>query len=161
MRRQSLCVHLQLAWQRTLASRQEREYPKTKTKTRTPLENALTLFDENGVIVLSDNPELIHLLQTKQWKRLFWENRSAVESEMQFIVFGHGLYEKALNPFLGMCGKALILPTTDDIDTQLADYLQENLNTPKQLLPLPILGVPGFDAANSEPAYYDNRDYFR
>ena len=32
---------------------------------------------------------------------------------------------------------------------------------PAELAPLPVLGVPGWWAANEAASFYDNRDYFR
>lgn len=68
---------------------------------RGPAQDALTLFDEGGVIVASCDDELLGLLREWRWKELFWSNRARLQSRMRFCVFGHALHEKALQPFLG------------------------------------------------------------
>ena len=49
------------------------------------------------------------------------------------------------------------------IDARLAAIFTrgELYRKPKDLQPFPILGMPGWDPANGEEAYYDNTDYFR
>lgn len=142
---------------------------------RTPARDALTHFDEDGVIVLSGDPDLSRLLRGFAWKELFWRRREGVRRAMRFFVFGHALYEKALAPFVGMTGKALIF----DVDAAVlareplrllaeADRLTGlyALNPacmvgPPELAPLPVLGVPGWWPDNETQAFYDNSDYFR
>lgn len=76
---------------------------------RSPAGDALTLFDEDGMVVLSGNEQLLELLRDFRWKELFWAQRDAVQAEMRFLLFGHALYEKALNPFIGMTAKSILL----------------------------------------------------
>jgi hypothetical protein len=68
---------------------------------RGPAQDALTLFDEGGVIVASCDDELLGLLRGWRWKELFWSNRTRLQGRMCFYLFGHALYEKALRPFIG------------------------------------------------------------
>jgi hypothetical protein len=35
------------------------------------------------------------------------------------------------------------------------------IDTPRQLAPLPVQGIPGWDAANAHAAYYANQEVFR
>jgi hypothetical protein len=142
---------------------------------RTATADALTLFDESGVIVASTDAALLALLRSFAWKELFWRKRAEAVKRMRFVVFGHGLYQQALDPFVGMTGKALLLHVAEDfvaspVEEQLA-HLDEraaeeiSCNTrflgTHELAPLPILGVPGWTPENALPAYYDNTDYFR
>ncbi len=142
---------------------------------RTPARDALTHFDEDGVIVLAADPALSQLLRGFAWKELFWRRREEVRRGMRFLVFGHALYEKALAPFVGMTGKALVF----DVDAAVlarepgrvlaeADRLTalHALNParmlgPAELAPLPVLGVPGWWAENEAQGFYDNSEYFR
>jgi hypothetical protein len=142
---------------------------------RTPTRDALTHFDEDGVIVLATDPALSQLLRGFAWKELFWRRREEVRRAMRFLVFGHALYEKALAPFVGMTGKALVF----DVDAAVlarepvrvlaeADRLTalHALNpacllAPVELAPLPVLGVPGWWPDNETQGFYDNSDYFR
>ena len=81
----------------------------TGSGNRGPAQDALTLFDECGVVVISDQPELLQLISAFQWKELFWKRREAVKQHMRFFVFGHGLMEQLLNPYVGLTGKAVLM----------------------------------------------------
>lgn len=134
-----------------------------------------TLFDESGVIVACADPELAGLLRDFRWKELFWSQRERVEASMDFFLFGHGLYEKALQPYVGMTGQGLLLPVEQaffgwpaerrlaHLDELLAQYLAapEHCRDTAELTPVPLLGVPGWTPDNDSPAYYDNTAYFR
>ena len=140
---------------------------------RSPLRDAATLIDESGVIIVSSNDYLIELLKNFAWKTLFWHQRAAVLAQMKFFLFGHGLYEKALHPYLGMTGKGLLFQVseaffnqhlTDQIammDSWLEDYLARECLTSADLMPVPVLGYPGWSPDNSDSSYYDNQRYFR
>ncbi len=142
---------------------------------RTPSQDALTQFDESGVIVLCADPVLTALLRAFQWKKLFWECRTEVRARMRCFLFGHGLMEKALVPYRGMTGKGIVLPVSPALlalpleaqliqaDRMLADLIAEPryLTQPRDFAPVPVLGFPGFTTENEGPAYYDDQRYFR
>lgn len=142
---------------------------------RGPIADALTLFDEGGIIVVSSSARLLELLATFQWKALFWASRSEVLARMKFLGLGHALYEKALEPYLGVTGRAVLFeveaqwlarPLQEQlraVDAMLSAYIADRgrFQTTLELAPLPVLGVPGWDPANARAAYYDNRQYFR
>jgi hypothetical protein len=138
-----------------------------------------TLFDESGVIVVyADNnsdDELAGLLRNFKWKELFWQRREQVRAGMGFYLFGHGLYEKALQPYVGMTGQGVLLAVEQEffswsqkqqlthLDNLLADYLAapEHCRSTRDLSPVPLLGVPGWTTDNCSETYYDNTEYFR
>jgi hypothetical protein len=134
-----------------------------------------TLFDESGVVVPCADPELAGLLRDFRWKELFWARRARASASMGFFLFGHGLYEKALRPYVGMTGQGLLLPVEAaffgwpleeqlrHLDESLAQYLTEpgHCRSTAELTPVPLLGVPGWTPDNDDPAYYDNAAYFR
>ena len=142
---------------------------------RGPVQDALTLFDECGVIVVSDEPRLLELIDGFQWKELFWHQRAAVKQHMKFFLFGHGLMEQLLDPFVGLVGKALLINVAPAcLETSTSALLQHidaksrvligsaaNLSRGRDLAPLPLLGIPGWSAENEAEKYYDNTDYFR
>jgi hypothetical protein len=68
-----------------------------------------TLLDESGVIAVYADAELAELLRSFKWKELFWQRREQVMTSMGFYLFGHGMYEKALQPYVGMTGQGLLL----------------------------------------------------
>jgi len=144
--------------------------PGVEAKSRSKARDVLTMFDESGVIVASSDPWLLELLRSFQWRTLFVERRSDVIESMRFHLVGHGLMEKALAPFIGITGKALLLPVADGaldnavlLDVAAADWLTRptNLASAQNLAPLPLLGIPGWDVRNQAPTFYDNVDYFR
>ena len=137
-------------------------------KNRTPTENAMTLFDENGVVVLSTDKKLLDLIRRHEWKQLFWEHREDVLKKMRVLIIGHSLYEKFLNPYIGMTAHT-VLWHIDNInlennlvDNRLAQELASKIySSPKSLQPLPILGYPGWYEMNADEAFYDKVNYFR
>lgn len=143
------------------------------TSQRGAVRDASTLFDESGVIVACADEELAGLLQNFRWHELFWQRRQAVRERMGFYIFGHGLYEKALQPYIGMTGQGLLLPVTQEffswtaeqqrahLDCRLADFLAGSCRTTRELSPVPLLGIPGWSADNESESYYDNTAYFR
>ena len=152
------------------------------TSVRTALRNKLTLLDECGVLILyrADQANLVHALRQHQWHEAFvmhrhcWQGQSATPS-IAAMMFGHANYEMATRPFIGLTGKMLALEVTDEffglslrqridfIDTALSEKIanQAILFDPLQLTPLPLLGVPGWYAANAQPEFYQNSGYFR
>jgi hypothetical protein len=134
-----------------------------------------TLFDESGVVVPYAEEALADLLRGFRWKELFWQRRDEVQAGMGFYLFGHGLCEKALAPYIGMTGQGLLLPVAreffgwplarrlEHLDVRLADYLgdSQHCRDTHELTPVPLLGVPGWWADNEQEMFYDNRDYFR
>jgi len=139
-----------------------------------------TLIDESGMIVPYADTGLAGMLRGFKWKELFWQHRELVRAQstrqaMGFNIFGHGLYEKALHPYIGMTGQGLLLEVELEyfgwplerqlahLDNLLADYLAdpEHCRSTRDLSPVPLLGVPGWDSDNGSEAYYDNTAYFR
>ena len=134
-----------------------------------------TLLDESGVIVVYADAELAALLRNFKWKELFWQRREQLRTGMGFYLFGHGLYEKALQPYVGMTGQGLLLKVEQEffswppaqqlkhLDSLLADHLAdpEHCRSTRDLSPVPLLGIPGWSAENDSAAYYDNTAYFR
>jgi hypothetical protein len=126
--------------------------------------DALTVLDESGVWVISRNPALPRLLIEREWHTLFWNRRHEVETTMQFVVVGHALLEKALAPYPAMTGKCLALLSdalVPDVAETLAVGALAAIDTPRELAPLPVLGIPGWDDANTDAAYYANQEVFR
>jgi hypothetical protein len=142
---------------------------------RGPVRDALTLFDESGVIVASSDAGLSGLLTGFQWKELFWTRRDEVAGAMRFHLFGHALYEKALAPYKGITGKSVIVDVSArelerplpqqlaSLDAQLARSFADmrSLASTEDYAPLPILGVPGWTADNESERYYEDTQQFR
>ncbi|MFO7541344.1 MAG: DUF3025 domain-containing protein [Thiobacillus sp.] len=126
--------------------------------------DALTMLDESGVWLISCDPALPEMLAGRAWHTLFWDYRDAVASRMRFVVVGHALLEKLLAPYPSITGKCLtVLSDALDLDTGETGAISalDPIDTPHQLPPLPVQGVPGWDAANAHAAYYANQEIFR
>ena len=144
-------------------------------KKRSRKRDALTLFDESGVIFVSCDDQIIETLKDHQWKALFWQKRDEWWRSISVYIFGHGLYEKALSPYIGMTANALVLLVDDhffnqnrqsqinELDQTISNKLQKEnvLKTPRDLTPLPVLGVPGWWQENDLEEFYNNQNYFR
>ena len=137
--------------------------------------DALTLFDESGLVVACVQPGLAALLADGEWKALFRDRRADVLTRMRFLVFGHSIFEKALAPFRGIVARAVVIPLAQsDLDTApdvLRDCLDGELaarvadvthmREPRELAPVPILGIPGWHRDNAEASFYDDAGQFR
>jgi hypothetical protein len=83
--------------------------------------------------------------------------------------------EKMLNPYIGMVAKVILVEVEPAFftmtpaaqcawcDAEVARLVATSriFDTPKNLLPLPFLGVPGWDARNENEAFYGDTNYFR
>ncbi len=142
---------------------------------RSPVENMLSLFDEGGAVILSSDESLLQLIRDFKWKELFWQRRSELASKLNFVTFGHALYEKGLSPYVGMTANCILIKVDETllnsgneqqlhwIDEYLADLFSAGTEykKPKDLNPFPLLGLPGWDKHNESEEYYDNQQYFR
>jgi hypothetical protein len=136
-----------------------------EARRRSPERDALTLFDEGGVIVATDSAELRQLIVDFAWKELFWHRRAELEAKMRFIAFGHNLYEKAVDPHIGMVAKTVFVPFAQgaQADALVAAHFSQRANfpRPKVMAPMPVLGVPGWHEATASEAFYDDPEHFR
>jgi Protein of unknown function (DUF3025) len=131
--------------------------------------DVLTLFDEAGAIIVSERDDLKAMHQAHEWKALFVEHRAEFLRDTRVILFGHGTLEQlGAKPHQGLTVKALWLPLPPDtplpeLDAWLAERIAvgELLAADEHRLPLPILGLPGWFAANELAACYDDVDVFR
>lgn len=142
---------------------------------RGAVRDTCTLLDESGVIVAYADTNLAELLRNFEWKELFWRRRTQVRSSMGFYLFGHGLYEKMLDPYIGLTGQGLLLQVEQifftwtnerqqaHLDELLSAYLNSGAHcrSTRELTPVPLLGVPGWTAENENAEFYDNTGYFR
>ena len=142
---------------------------------RGPVRDALTQFDECGIVVVSSVPEIPALLAAHEWEEVFWRRRQTLQHSTRFLIFGHGSWDQLRAPFFGLCAKALYRVVAPDWHTldepaRLADtdaWLAQELNTLRHRLstrafsPLPLLGIPGLTPANESADYYADSRQFR
>ncbi len=139
---------------------------------RTSLQNTLAHFDECGIVICSSEPHFFKFIQNHQWQDFFCQYDIA--KSCLPVIIGHGLMEKALNPYIGMTAKAIFLDVEAQffsldtlqqnkiIDEKIAQFiLSEDFPTqPKALHPFPLLGWPAWHE-NQDEAFYNNKNYFR
>jgi hypothetical protein len=144
---------------------------------RTLRRNNLTHFDECGVILLVEEGHefLLEGLAQHQWHSVFVENRALWGNKIHSVMFGHANLEMLLQPFIGLTGKWLGLSVAAGfaqlspkqqmaiVDEKLMEKLTESdlFAHKKVLLPIPLLGIPGWHRANQHSEFYQNADYFR
>lgn len=134
--------------------------------------DALTLFDEDGVVVAITDPALECAIRGFRWHEAFVERRDALESRAACVPFGHAMLEKLLDPFPSLTGKAVFVsvpeafhawPWTERLaclDGAVSRIIG-TLRTPRDLAPLPVLGWPGWHPDNADPLFYGNVQVFR
>ena len=133
-----------------------------EARRRSPQRDALTVFDEGGVVVSSSSPELLQLVRDFEWKELFWRRRAELARTTRFCVFGHACYEQALDPYIGMVAKTVFVPE-GPVDERLAEHFADaaNFPSPRSMAPLPVLGVPGWHPSTQSESFYEDPSYFR
>ena len=137
---------------------------------RGALRDALTVFDENALILCHDNPTLIASLRNKQWTTALHTRRSEWGHSIKPLVFGHALAQKLDQPFKSITAHAYVLPVPEQdlfnldqarIDAALHTSLAQ-INWPeKPFLPLPVMGIPHWSELNEDINFYNDPKVFR
>jgi Protein of unknown function (DUF3025) len=126
------------------------------TRTRGPVRDALTLLDENGLL-LSAPDALTLALGRHDWRELFITRRD-LWREARITIVGHALLEKLLAPRKAITAHVWLAlpgqgdPALPDLDAQ---WFGPAFST------LPVLGIPGWWPANEDPTFYDDDAVFR
>ncbi len=143
---------------------------------RGALRDALTLFDECGVVLLSSDDALLDALARRDWQEAFCARRQSWAGRASLTVVGHAMLEKFLSPYKSMTANALLVRVGDrhleptggqlagSLDHALAAGLREPglLRSPADLAPLPLAGIPGWWRADAQDAaFYADRSVFR
>lgn len=130
--------------------------------------DALTLFDESGVIVVSADTHLLDALRARDWRGAFVDCHTAWRAA-GLLICGHAILEKLLSPYKALTAHALLLPLDKagcaaDLDRRLAEGVESGarLQTTTDLSPLPLMGVPGWwQEGPQDEAFYADRAVFR
>ncbi len=168
-----------LAFPRSKAALNQRHYAallesrRQDNKARGSLRDALTQFDECGVVMAGTSPGLWVALREHRWREVFVERRTELLCSTRFLVFGHASHDLLAAPFVGLCGKALFIeveaawlgmPASEalaELDVRLAALFDSREFSPRDWQPLPLLGIPGATPDNERPDYYDDTRQFR
>lgn len=138
--------------------------------------DALTLFDESGVIVCSNNRQHLELLAEREWGTIFKAEARAWQNDIRVFPVGHALLEKFLQPYKSLTAHALLLHLDESLyeqpreaqlrslDEQIAEQLLAGLllDSPACLSPLPLMGIPGWwPGGRQDDDFYGDRQIFR
>ena len=139
---------------------------------RSKLENRITQFDECGAIIITNDRKLLNLIKNHQWHELFINNKDAFKENIKCVVFGHAIFEKSLNPYIGMTCHCLLIESDEllinisnndftNIDKRVATLWRNKIAcSPLKFAALPILGIPGYWHDQND-LFYKNTKYFR
>ncbi len=152
-----------------------RYWAKQSGGTRGRVRDALTLFDECGVIVFSRRRGWLDALAERRWADAFTAEN--FRTEVGLSISGHAMLEKYLAPYKSMTAKALLVQISpaarelprEEILTVLDREISERMlagtlmTEPACLTPLPLAGVPGWwpDDEQNKTAFYDDPAVFR
>lgn len=149
-----------------LNARQCRHIAAMGPQRRNRAQQALTQFDECGVIVRVADPALLPLWDGHRWSELFagqaahWRDGGIAVA----AVIGHALMEQALAPGRLLVGRCVVVQGGDDAAcvARVAEAIAagEILDDPLELRPLPLAGVPGWHP-RQDAAFHAQADYFR
>ncbi|PYE38546.1 DUF3025 domain-containing protein [Psychrobacter fozii] len=147
--------------------------------------DTITVFDENGAVLVTSDASIGEALVNFDWQaslvkpRVKWDDPQQSNSHAQAAVyiFGHALLEQLVYPRKPLCAHSIVIHVAQEffnlslaermryLDDEVAYYMDELLSkndvTPRQLAPLPILGVPHFWSENADPSFYDDDYVFR
>lgn len=130
---------------------------------RGPARDALTVFDENAAFLQA--PDVLwDALEAKDWHTLFVDLRP-LWSQAQLVLFGHALLEKlvhARKPITAHVYRAQVaINSIADLDAWVAGDVSAEKLASKPFAHLPVLGVPGWWAANEDASFYEDASVFR
>ncbi len=152
---------------RTLNQRHVEDGATPSGNRRSRLRDGLTLFDEVGIVIFGDTDgALAELHRAHAWSELFHTHRERWRTELTVIVVGHGLLESiAEHEHPGLTGKVLWMgekiPSAQMDAAIAAQVLSADHAFVDRLRPLPISGIPGWNAGNATPTFYENAAVFR
>lgn len=145
---------------------------------RGPVRDAITVFDENGALLLAP-PALWQALLARDWHALFVTHRP-LWATATLVLFGHALMEQLVVPRKNITAHVLVEQFSSDfedfaavgqnlgapdglaeLDAALATRLTPERLAGKPFTPLPVLGVPGWWPANADPGFYADTSVFR
>ena len=145
---------------------------------RGPVRDAITVFDENGALLLAP-PALWQALLARDWHALLVTHR-AMWTNATLVLFGHALMEQLVVPRKNITAHVLVEQFSSDfedfaavgsnlgapdglaaLDAALTARLTPERLAGKPFTPLPVLGVPGWWPANADPGFYADTSVFR
>jgi hypothetical protein len=129
--------------------------------TRGAVRDAATLIDESAILLVSADDGVAASLRNHDWQRLLITWRERWGRDIIALPFGHALLEKLAGPFKAITACVVPLHATEDPDAAAAAFIARPDLAPPLLPHLPVLGIPGWCAENSDPRFYADPRVFR
>ena len=129
---------------------------------RGPVRDAATVFDENAVLIQTSDA-VWQALTAHRWQEALVDRR-AEWAHTRLWMFGHAALEKLVQPYKSITVHLWRVPDAlpaQALDAWLAQDLTPQRLSAKPFSPLPILGVPGWWAANADSGFYEDTTVFR
>ncbi len=134
------------------------EIKKRSVNGRGKLRDALTLWDECGIIVASTNAQALSDLAARNWQGAFQDLGHCWQDDIRVFVCGHAMLEKFLSPYKAITAHALLVQLDSNVSGMSRTHLQKELDstlaarllkgdlirTTANLSPLPLAGIPGW-----------------
>jgi hypothetical protein len=143
---------------------------------RGPIRDALTLFDECGVVVVGDQEATLRTMAARDWRSLFQAHREGWQNHLRVFIVGHALLEKFMQPYKAITAQALMYRAPPEfmksdrlaqrtyVDALMAEQLAAGmlLRSSAELSPLPLMGIPGWWAEGpQDDGFYADEKVFR
>ena len=130
---------------------------------RGPVRDALTVFDENGAMLVAPDA-LWQALAAKDWQRAFGALRP-LWAQSRVTLVGHALLEKLVEPRKALTAHMIRAYPAINVVASLDEFLADDLHVrgirAEPFAHLPVLGVPGWWEPNAHVAFYDDASVFR
>lgn len=137
---------------------------------RGAMRDALTLFDENAAFLCAKrHAPVIAALRERNWQVAFQTHRALLEAHPP-VLFGHALLEKLVSPYKSVTAHVFPAQSAPDsiafgdlpaLDAAVAQQLSHAALLPKPFVPMQVLGVPRWWAANESADFYTDSTVFR
>jgi hypothetical protein len=142
---------------------------------RTRRQQSLTHVDEAGLLVASEDPELLARLDAHDWEGLFLARRNDWHRRIVVHVFGHALFELSRDPYPTMAGKVLWFAAPEGfcglpfgrraeiLDAAAAAAVASGALgwDPAGMVSLPLSGIPGWREGNDDARFIATAECFR
>ncbi len=154
----------------TLNRRHLEALPGSRRGRRGPVRDALTLFDECGLVIAGTDRAPLEALARHDWTALFGAAGECWPAGLATWVVGHANLEKLFQPYKAMTGHCLLLQAEvgvvndpDRLDAALADLWSSGgpMDSPGALCPLPFMGIPGWWPGRQDANFYADPGVFR
>lgn len=146
---------------------------------RSRLRDAITLFDESGLVLVTSNSDVTLALDKHDWAQLFITLRQEWGTHILPFCFGHGLLDALRKPHKSLCAKVKVVQVDSESLKALRESSNSNhhaaqvlldqiflsvihgLESPRDLNPLPVMGIPAWFDVNESEGFYEDEAVFR